>query len=154
MEVEIISAGGTHNYDVVGKMSGVTEVPAGSYALMDYRYLQYRKEFRPAARVLATVTSHPEPKVVILDTGAKAVGTDTGLPNVERIPGARVKALHAEHGVLDVEGPAQQALDQGHKVWLTPWDIGICVNLNDYIRAVRDGKLEAMWDISARGRYR
>ena len=61
MEVEVVSVGGTHNYELAGAMAGVTEVRAGSYALMDYRYSQCRTQFRPVARVMATVISQPEP---------------------------------------------------------------------------------------------
>ncbi len=154
MEVEVVSVGGTHNYELAGAMAGVTEVMAGSYALMDYRYSQCRTQFRPAARVMATVISQPEPGLAFLDSGQKAVGIDTGLPVVEDIPGAKLTGMSAEHGRLVVEGDAQNQIDLGGKVWLTPWDIGNCVNLYDHINAVRDGKLEVVWDIAARGRYR
>jgi D-serine deaminase-like pyridoxal phosphate-dependent protein len=154
IEVEIVSVGGTHNYEIAGAMAGVTEVPAGSYALMDYRYRKSRPQLTPAARVLATVTSRPEPGTAITDTGMKAIGNDTGLPAAEDTPGATVATLSAEHGRLTLEGDADKSLKPGDKVWLTPWDIGACVNLYDYVQAVRDGKLEAVWDITARGRYR
>jgi len=37
-------------------------------------------------------------------------------------------------------------------VWLIPWDLGLCVNQYNYFHAIRDGKLEAVWEIAARGR--
>ena len=154
MEVRVVSAGGTHNYEIVGDMAGVTEVPAGSYALMDERYRQHRPQFQPAARVMATVTSRPEPGLAIIDTGQKAIGVDPGLPVVDGIPGAVPTRLSAEHGILSLEGDADGQLDLGDKVWLVPWDVGACANLHDYIHAVRDGRLEAVWDVAARGRYR
>ena len=154
MDVEVVSVGGTHNYEIAGAMSGVTEVPAGSYALMDYRYKKHRPQFEPAARVLATVISRLEPGVAILDSGQKAIGIDTGFPAVEDIPEATITRMSAEHGWLTLDGDAQSAVDLGDKVWLTPWDIGNCANVYDYINGVRDGRLEVVWDISARGRYR
>jgi D-serine deaminase-like pyridoxal phosphate-dependent protein len=45
-------------------------------------------------------------------------------------------------------------LHLGDKVWAIPWDIGSCVNLHDYMHCARDGRLEAVWEIPARGRYR
>jgi hypothetical protein len=30
----------------------------------------------------------------------------------------------------------------------------MCANLHDYVHAIRDGRLEAVWDIAARGAYR
>ncbi|MEE9198524.1 MAG: alanine racemase [Dehalococcoidia bacterium] len=154
MEVRVVSVGGTHNYEIVGDMDGVTEVPAGSYALMDYRYQPYRPQLRPAARVMATVTSVPEPGLAITDTGQKAIGADPGLPAVDGVAGATVDSLSAEHGNLRLEGDTGDGLDLRDKVWLVPWDIGACANLYDYIHATRDGKLEAVWDVAARGRYR
>ena len=157
MEVEVLSAGGTHDYELVGKMSGVTEVPAGAYALMDCKHLRYREELSAAAKVLTTVTSLPEPGIVILDAGGKSVGSDgEGLPIVEGIRGATAEGLSAEHVnlSLDTGTNPDQILELGLKVLLTPWDISTCVNLYDYIRAVRNDKLESMWDIPARGRYR
>ena len=154
MDVDVVSVGGTHNYEIAGAMTGVTEVPAGSYALMDYRYLEHRPQLKPAARVMSTVTSHVEPGRAITDSGQKAVGPDTGLPVITDIPGATLARMSAEHGIVELEGDAQSIVDLGAKVWLTPWDVGNCVNVYDYIHVVRDGKLTAVWDVAARGRYR
>ena len=153
LEVEVVSAGGTHNYEVVGDMSGITQVPAGSYALLDQRYRSSRPQLQPAARVLATVTSRPEPTVVITDTGQKAIGADGGEPVVENLPGATIAGLSAEHGSLTLDVPNSSEPDLGDKLWLIPWDIGTCANLYDYIHVVRKDKLEAVWQISARGLY-
>jgi D-serine deaminase-like pyridoxal phosphate-dependent protein len=154
MEVQMVGVGGTYNYEIAGAMAGVTEVLAGAYALMDARYAQSRPQFTPAARALATVTSRPEPGTAIVDTGQKAIGIDTGLPLVGDIAGATAVSFSAEHGRLRLPGEAEQRLAVGDKIWLTPWDIGTCVNLYDYIHAARDGKLEVVWDVAARGRYR
>ncbi len=154
LTVHTVSVGGTYNYELAGAMAGVTEVLAGTYALMDYRYVQCCPQFKPAARVMTTVTSRPEPGTAIVDAGQKAVGIDTGLPVSEDIPGATVMALSAEHGRLQLQDDAESKVALADKIWLTPWDIGTCVNLYDYIHAVRDGKLEVVWDVAARGRYR
>ena len=151
--VEIVSVGGTHNYEVVGAMSGVTEVPAGAYALLDQRYASHRPQLKPAARVMSTVTSRPESGTVIIDAGQKAVGTDTGLPAVDSIAGTSVARMSAEHGILG-QSEAVDQLAVGDKVWLVPWDTANCLNVYDQVNAVRNGKLEAVWDVAARGRYR
>jgi 3-hydroxy-D-aspartate aldolase len=154
LAVRMVCAGGTYNYEIAGAMAGVTEVLAGTYALMDQRYAHGRPQFKPAARVMATVTSCPEPGTAIVDAGQKAVGIDTGLPVVQAISGAVVVALSAEHGRLRLQDEVDGKVALGDKVWLTPWDIGTCVNLYDYIHAARDGELEVVWDVAARGRYR
>ena len=154
LTVRMVSVGGTYNYEIAGSMAGVTEVLAGTYVLMDQRYAQSRPQFNPAAKVMATVTSRPEPGTAIVDAGQKAVGIDTGLPICQEISGATVMALSAEHGRLRLQDDAESKVALADKMWLTPWDIGTCVNLYDYIHAVRDGKLEVVWDVAARGRYR
>jgi D-serine deaminase-like pyridoxal phosphate-dependent protein len=142
LKVETVSAAST-------AMDGVTEVRAGSYALSDLRHLD---RFEPAARVLGSVTSLPEPGVIITDTGRKAIGNDTGEPSVDNVPGAKLRSLSAEHGLIDVDGPVETVL--GAPVWYTPWDIGACVNLYDYIYGVRNDRLETVLEVQARGRYR
>jgi D-serine deaminase-like pyridoxal phosphate-dependent protein len=154
LTVRMVSVGGTYNYDIAGTMAGVTEVLAGTYVLMDQRYAQSSPQFKPAAKVMATVTSRPEPGTAIVDAGQKAVGIDTGLPAAQDIPGAIVVGLSAEHGRLHLQDDSDSQVALADKIWLIPWDIGTCVNLYDYIHTVRDGRLEVVWDVAARGRYR
>ena len=151
IDVRTVSVGGTYNYEIAAEMDGVTEIPAGTYALMDERYRAHRLQFEPAARILSVVISTPEPGVAIVDAGQKTIGSDSALPVIENIPGATVRSLSAEHGILDL---TDGDVSLGDKVWIVPWDVGSTVNLHDYIQVVRDGKLEVVWDIPARGRYR
>ncbi len=152
--VSSVSVGGTYNYEIAGSMPGVTEVLAGSYALMDSRYSRARPQFKPAARVITTVTSRPDPGTAITDAGQKAIGSDTGLPVAEDLPDATPVSLSAEHCRMRLQGEAEARVALEDKIWLTPWDIGTCVNLYDYMHAIRDGKLEVVWDVAARGHYR
>ena len=151
LEVGTVSVGGTHNYEIAGSMAGVTEVQAGSYALMDQRYRAHRPQLQAAARVLAVIVSTPEPGVAIMDAGQKAIGADTGMPRIDNPPGVEVKPMSAEHGSLVVR---EGSVALGDKVWVVPWDVGHTANLHDYMQVVRDGRLEAVWEVSARGRFR
>ena len=154
LEVSVVSVGGTHNYEIAGAMPGVTEVPAGTYALMDHRYSASRPGLKSAAKVMATVTSLPEPGKAILDTGKKATGDDTGFPNIDDFPNVTLAALSAEHGNITWDEGNNPGFSIGQKVWYTPFEIGATVNVYDYMQAVRNGKLETVLEISARGRYR
>ena len=131
----------------------MTEVPAGSYALMDAKYAGQRDGLEPAAKVLTTVTSFPEDIKIITDGGNKAVGADRGAPVCDEFPEGAV-ALSAEHGNIAFETPVQKRVNLGDKLRFTPRDMGVTANLYDYMNAVRDGKLEAVWELPARGRYR
>jgi D-serine deaminase-like pyridoxal phosphate-dependent protein len=154
LEVGVVSVGGTYNYHVAGALDGVTEVPAGSYVLSDGRYKDAHPEFRPAARVMATVTSTPEPGTIITDMGQKAIGPYPVDPTFDGGSGLSLKGLSAEHGNITIEEGAGSQPDLGDKVWMTPSEIGTCANLYDYIHAVRNGRLEAVWEVAARGQYR
>lgn len=154
IDVRMVSVGGTTTYDLAATLEGITEVRAGTYALMDARYGQYLSTLRPAARVLTTVTSRPEPGTAITDAGQKAVSIDLGLPTVVDVPGASAAGLSAEHCRLHLDGDAEHKVALGQKIWLIPWDIGTCVNLYDSLYAVRHGVVERVWPVAARGHYR
>lgn len=149
--VATVSAGSTHSYDVVSQMSGITEVQAGVYPLMDVETLRIRPEFQPAAKILATVISHPVTYRAVVDAGHKTTGPDFGVPVLEAFPGAVAARFSAEHGILDLEGPATEQLMPNDKVHLVPYNLALCVNQYDYIRAVRDGKLVGYWRVAGRG---
>ena len=148
LPVEIVSTGETWSYDVAGEIPGVTEIQGGTYLLMEARY-GYMSEFKYAARILGTVISAPRPGVAIGDVGLKAVGIPAGLPLVDGMAGVMVEALHAEHTILKLEGGVR--LRPGDKFVLIPAEQDIMVNRWDRYIALRDGRVEAVWDISARG---
>ena len=151
IEVATVSAGSTHNYDVVSQLSGITEVQAGVYPLMDMETLRVRPELQAAASVLATVISHPVAGRAVVDAGHKTTGPDFGVPVLEGFEGAVATRFSAEHGIMDLEGPATQQLMPNDKVHLVPYNLALCVNQYDYIRAVRDGKLVGYWRVAGRG---
>ena len=153
LNVPSVCVGGTHSYDVSGQLPGVTEVIAGSYPLMDYNYCQLRTEFTPAARILSQVISHPVANRAVVDAGHKAIGPDQGVPVLDGLPGATATRFSAEHGILELEGAACQQLQPGDKSWLVPFNLALCLNQYDYIRAVRDGRLEGFWPLAARGSF-
>ena len=136
------------------EVDGVTEVLNGVYALMDVRHSAILPELEPAAKVLATVSSLPEPGTAILDTGRKAMGDDYGFPIIEGRDELDVSSMSAEHGKLQWDDNTDVGLSLGDRIRFTPMDIGATVNVYDYIQSVRGGKLEAVLAISARGLYR
>ncbi len=73
---DIVSSGGTGTYDLHDR---VTEVQAGSYALMDTQYALLGQPFSLALAVLGTVIS-VKPQWAVLDVGLKALGMDHGDP--------------------------------------------------------------------------
>ena len=152
LPVEVVSVGGVHCYALAVQMPGVTEVRAGRYPLMDHRLKSFLPELNPAAKILASVISHPIDGMAVLDAGHKATAPDQGRPVLEGIEGGDATRFSAEHGIVELEGDAQNKLNTGDKAWLIPYELGDSVNQYDYFRATKNGKLEGFWPISARGR--
>ena len=117
--------------NIPASLAGITEIIAGSYALMDAANLGPMPELRPAARILTTVMTHQDEGLVWLDAGQKATSIDTGLPLVDGIPGATVSRMSAEHGGMVLEEGASWDIDLGSKVWLIPHNIANTVNVYD-----------------------
>jgi len=151
IEVPTVSAGSTYSYDIVSQLSGVTEIQAGVYPLMDVETLRIRPEFQPAAKILATVISHPVAGRAVVDSGHKTTGPDFGVPVLDGLPGAVATRFSAEHGILDLQEPATEQLMPNDKIHLVPYNLALCINQYDYIRAVRDGKLVGYWRVAGRG---
>jgi len=152
LQVGIVSGGGTGTYNITGKFSGMTEVQAGSYVVMDAFYRNVLQDFDCALTVLATVISRPNKDVAIIDAGIKTL-TKEGIPEVIGIEGAKVISLSEEHGKLDMS-ECNINLKPGDKIEMIPNHCCTTINLHDRFYGIRNGKLEAIWDIVGRGKVR
>ena len=154
IEIKSVSAGNNSSYNAVCEIEEITEVIAGKYAIMDLQLIDFRTELKSAGKVLTTITGIPEQGVIITDGGQKAIGADLGDPIISNPTGLSLGGLSAEHGTIKDTELKNQNLKTGDKILISPWDAGECCNLHDYIHAIKDGKLIAIWDVSARGVYR
>jgi len=150
IRVEIVSAGGTGTYKVTGSYPGVTEVQAGSYTTMDARYRGIVPDFDCAIGILASVISRPTSDRAVIDAGMKSATTEFGLPLVKDMEGVKVMKLNEEHGILRLGEGTRLSL--GDKVELIPAHGCTTINLHDRMYALRDGAVESVWDIAARGK--
>ncbi len=149
--VGIVSAAGTGTYDLAGRNPGITEIEPGSYIFMDTRYGDIEGiEFEHSLFLLATVISKKGPFEAILDAGKKAITEEFGLPRLEGAPGWELTKLAEEHGFIRAIDPALE-LSIGDKVRLIPSHCCTTVNLHDMYYCCRDGYVEAVWGIAARG---
>jgi D-serine deaminase-like pyridoxal phosphate-dependent protein len=150
IDVEIVSAGGTGTYNYTGNYPGITEVQAGSYVTMDVGYLDCGIDFDCALTILTTVNSTPTEDRAILDAGLKSITTNQGLPRVKGLEGIEVTKLSAEHTHLAL-GPNHTHLKLGDKVEVYPSDTDTTINMHSQFYGVRDGEVEVVWPILARG---
>ena len=146
-----VSSGETFSYDIAATMPGVTEVEGGTYMLMSHGF-DYMTEFRIAAKVLATIISTPRPGIAIGDVGSRALalrvwpaidGMPKGSPWRPFTKSTSCYAWKVRRGWRSATSCV--FLVSGQQDFMTDrWD--------QYI-AVRDGVVEAVWDILARGCY-
>lgn len=146
--VEIVSTGETWSYDVAGNIPGVTEIQGGSYLLMETHY-RYMAEFDYAAKILTTVISAPRTGAVISDVGVRAISAIRGLPEVFNLPGVTVESMDSDHTVFKLTDGA--SLKVGDQLLLIPAQQDAMVSRWDRFVGLRNGEVEAVWDIQARG---
>jgi D-serine deaminase-like pyridoxal phosphate-dependent protein len=152
-EVNAITGGGTGTYPIEAESGLYTEVQPGSYVLMDNDYHKNSPdedapELLPVLHALCTVISVSTTHAV-LDGGLKCFAMDSGLPRMT-LPGWSVKGIADEHTTI-ISTPGTPPLKVGDKVRLIPGHCDPTVNLHDWLVAVRNGKVEELWPISARG---
>ena len=145
--MEIVSAGGTNTHDMTGIHPRVTELQAGSYALMDSCYAPLSPKFQPALSIMATVMSRHGTEAV-LDCGTKVVAIDLALP-LSKDPNIKVREVHEEHTLVDVA--AGYPLRFGDTVELTVGYCGGTVNLHDVYHVVERDRVVDIWPILTRG---
>ncbi len=149
--ISIVSCGGTGSYTITAHIHGVTEMQAGGGVLGDVTYEKWGAQIRPSLFILSTVTSHPCPDRAVIDAGRKAMNVEYSLPQVIDQEGVELARCTAEHGILRLD-PAAAKLRVGDRINLAAGYEDLTVFLHDQLIGVRAGRVEAVWDIQARGK--
>lgn len=153
----VVSNGGTPDIWRMGEVKSATEHRPGTYIYLD-RY-QVAKGVGTvedcALVVLATVVSRPSPDRAILDSGSKALTSDTlgmeGFGRILEYPDAVIRSLSEEHGTVDLTGCAHKP-EIGERVRILPNHCCVVSNLFDEVVLVHaDGRVERE-KVAARGR--
>jgi 3-hydroxy-D-aspartate aldolase len=158
LAVPLVTGAGTGTYPLEAASAVYQELQPGSYIFMDADYgLNLGEdgrpvhEFRNSLFILATVMSAPVPTRAVVDVGLKAHSIDSGMPLVVDVPGAHYTRASDEHGVIEL--PEGRRLQLGQKLRLIPGHCDPTVNLYDWIVCYRQGSVEALWPITARGAF-
>ncbi|MDP9363213.1 MAG: DSD1 family PLP-dependent enzyme, partial [Chloroflexota bacterium] len=125
-------------------------VQAGGGTLGDAVYRELGVPVEPALALLAGVVSRPAPDRVVLDAGRKTIDPSARPPTPQDLDILDI-SFSAEHARLRLARPADSPR-VGDRLLL---DVGYhdqAVHLHDAIFAVRDGLIEAVWPVAARGR--
>ncbi len=155
---ELVSGGGTGSYYFESTSGVYNELQCGSYAFMDADYGRIldkdgnridQGEWENAFFLLTSVMSHAKADKAIVDAGLKAQSVDSGLPVVFGRDDVEYIKCSDEHGiVMDPAG----VLQVNDKLMLVPGHCDPTANVHDWYVGVRDGKVECVWPVSARGR--
>ena len=154
---DTVSGAGTGTFAIEAASGVYTELQVGSYVFMDAEYARISdksggpyREFEHSLFVLASVISTPSTNRTIVDAGLKSISGERGPPWVHGHPGLECSAISDEHGKITVP-PGLTPPRLGAKIWLIPGHCDPTVNLHDWYVGVRDGRVEALWPIDARG---
>jgi len=158
LSTEIFSGGGTGTYNIMHKVPGFTDLQVGSYIFMDCQYLEIGGEdndelftdFAPSLTVMTTVLNNYFPNRLTTDAGSKALTLNKPGPIVIGEKGFTYNAGSDEFGAIRYE-TATRAYKVGDKLELIIPHCDPAVNEYDQIYATRRDRVEAVWEVAARG---
>ncbi len=109
--------------------------------------------YKPAVLVAARVVSHPRPAIVTCDGGHKAVSADAGVPTCVVLDHSELTGIgpSEEHLPLTVKDGAEPP-PVGEVLYLLPRHICPTVNLFNDALIIRNGVIESVESVTARGR--
>jgi D-serine deaminase-like pyridoxal phosphate-dependent protein len=158
---EVITAGTptfpcSLSYEGFRKGGFVHRISPGTIVYCDATSLAQLPEsygYRPAVLVMTRVVSRPRAGMITCDAGHKAVSADSGVPTCVVVGHSELTPLSPseEHLPMAVkEGAA--APHVGEALYLLPRHVCPTVNNFDCALLVRDGEIESVEKVSARGR--
>ena len=158
IDCELVSGGGTGSYYFESNSGVYNELQCGSYAFMDADYGRIldkdgnridQGEWENAFFILTSVMSHAKEDKAICDAGLKAQSIDSGLPVIYGRDDVEYIKCSDEHGVIaDPDG----VLKVNDTLRLVPGHCDPTANVHDWYVGVRNGKVEVVWPVSARGK--
>jgi 3-hydroxy-D-aspartate aldolase len=158
IDCELVSGGGTGSYYFESGSGVYNELQCGSYAFMDADYGRIldkdgnridHGEWENALFILTSVMSHAKADKAICDAGLKAQSGVSGLPFVYGRDDVKYIKCSDEHGVIEDKGGV---LKINEKLRLVPGHCDPTCNVHDWYVGVRNGKVETLWPVSARGK--
>lgn len=154
-KIPIVTTGGTGTSEYCAD-AGATEIQPGSFVFMDGAYFRaIGNKYEQALSLVATVISKPAQNRCVIDAGLKSLSTDSGMADCKSFPDLAYRAAGDEHGILELleaNPPNKFPLAIGDRIEMRPSHIDTTVNLHDFYFCHRNGIIENVWPISARGK--
>jgi 3-hydroxy-D-aspartate aldolase len=150
--VEEVKVGSTGTSKHSGKHPVVTEINPGMYPFNDVGQLHRVGKADCAATVVTTVISAPTEDRVVVDAGSKSISMDTGR---DPLPADRSDldyySASEEHGWVDTSAADTQPAVGDRLEFIVP-HVCTTINLHDTLIGVREGRVEAVWEVQGRGK--
>jgi len=162
IEIRTVSGGGTPNAWHQHEIEGLTELRVGTYIYHDRATVGVGAATLDecALHLHATVVSRPTETRAIIDAGSKSLSSDRVAPSIGEghglileYPDAIIERLNEEHGILDLTHSARKPAI-GERVRIVPNHVCVVTNLHDEVVTMRNGLVEAILPVAARGRTR
>jgi len=159
---DIFTGGGTGSYEFDCSVQDVTDIQAGSYALMDAEYVNIGSagdkerfnEFPPALTLLSTVISANRDGWVTADAGLKTLYHHGASPEIlypEELRSAEYEWFGDEHGKILIDSSIPRP-DPGTVLELMVSHCDPTVNLFDEIYVTRNRTVTDIWPVDMRGK--
>ena len=158
----IVSGGSTPSAFTAHEIPELTEFRAGEYPVGGVKHLDISTHTvaQCAGRVLATVVSRPNTDRAVVDAGSKSLSAASASLNGQTVmgyvveyPQAILGAASEEHGQIDLSN-CDHKPEIGERVQIILAHPCPCFNEHDEIYALRNGQVEAIWSVDARGAIR
>jgi D-serine deaminase-like pyridoxal phosphate-dependent protein len=157
IDVPEVSVGSTPTSKFIDEQIGVTEMRPGAYVFGDGGQLSggIITEAQCAMTVMATVVSTPRKGMAIIDAGSKTFSSDLNShrPGYGILHGnydVFIDRLSEEHGNVHV--PDDLAFEVGERLFFLPNHCCTTTNLHHQLYGVRNGNVEKVIPVDARGK--
>lgn len=153
LPVSIVSGGGSGTYHITPFLPGISEMQAGGAIFSDGAYQSWGVTTTQALHVRSTVTSRPVPDRIIFDAGFKTLPAWHAQPRPIGLDGVKSFSTSAEHGVMVMESP-DESVQVGDVYDFVVGYTDATLFLHDHLYGIRNGTVEVVWEIAARGKLR
>lgn len=159
IDIEEISVGSTPTSKFIGEIVGATEVRPGAYVYGDDQQLSTGIITWDdcAMYVMSTVVSAPRTGSVIVDAGSKTLCSDScphreGYGMDKDDHDVYIAELCEEHGIVKM--PDEKKYKVGDRLMFLPNHCCAVTNMHDEIYGIRNGMVERIIKVDARGKVR
>jgi D-serine deaminase-like pyridoxal phosphate-dependent protein len=158
--VREVTCGSTPTAAAAAEVPGVTEVRAGTYVFGDLIMAGVGAIAREdiSLTIISTVQSRPYPGRATVDGGMKTFMGEAfpspprflkGFGEAVDLP-IHLEGLTEEHGLVALTPDVQPKI--GDRISFFPNHVCTTVNLSDEVVGVRNGQVEVVWPVAARGK--